>query len=128
MERIKNTAIANDIWSQEHSDYQKLAQLIFHPGFSTSESVTEISGRGIGLDSVRSSLRKSGMDITIQLEIDQEDGSIRFIPFSIVISLPPKNHDSHAAGFVVLYREFSSVDTASQRLRHPISSDLHGNS
>jgi len=38
----------------------ELAQLIFSPGFSTAESVTELAGRGVGLDVVRSEVNAMG--------------------------------------------------------------------
>lgn len=59
----------------------ELADLIFLPGFSTSETVTTTSGRGVGMDVVRTSLKKaggsaeinsvSGVGTTIQLTIPQ---------------------------------------------------------
>lgn len=59
----------------------ELADLIFLPGFSTSETVTTTSGRGVGMDVVRNSLKKAGgsaevtsvrgTGTTIQLTIPQ---------------------------------------------------------
>jgi chemosensory pili system protein ChpA (sensor histidine kinase/response regulator) len=43
----------------EHSDAE-LANLIFTPGFSTAETVTELSGRGVGMDVVRSEVNAMG--------------------------------------------------------------------
>jgi two-component system, chemotaxis family, sensor kinase CheA len=45
-----------------------LFALIFRPGFSTAESVTEVSGRGVGLDVVRRNLEALGGTVTIQSE------------------------------------------------------------
>jgi two-component system chemotaxis sensor kinase CheA len=39
---------------------QQLAALAFHPGLSTAETVTEISGRGVGMDAVRATLESLG--------------------------------------------------------------------
>ncbi len=39
--------------------------LVFHPGFSTAEQVTEVSGRGVGLDVVRTTVREYDGDIKI---------------------------------------------------------------
>lgn len=52
----------------ELSEQEKL-HLIFTHGFSTSESVSEISGRGIGLDAVRDFVENAGGRITVQTEI-----------------------------------------------------------
>jgi two-component system chemotaxis sensor kinase CheA len=50
--------------------------LLFRPGFSTADSVTALSGRGVGLDVVRSNIQKIGGSI----EIHSEEGSgTRFI-------------------------------------------------
>ena len=45
-------------------DERDLAQLIFHPGFSTARDVSQISGRGIGMDVVDSELRQLGGSVT----------------------------------------------------------------
>lgn len=41
-------------------------ELIFHPGFSTAESVTSISGRGVGMDVVRQNIRAIGGTLSIR--------------------------------------------------------------
>ena len=40
--------------------------LIFYPGFSSKEMVTELSGRGIGMDVVKKNIEKLGGDIKIK--------------------------------------------------------------
>ncbi len=45
---------------------QDLIQLIVTPGFSTTDAVTQVSGRGVGLDVVHSAVRQLGGTITIQ--------------------------------------------------------------
>ena len=42
--------------------------MIFSPGFSTAESVSEISGRGVGLDAVKSLVEDSGGTISVRSE------------------------------------------------------------
>ncbi len=54
---------------QELSD-QEVYQLIFHPGFSTAEKVTDISGRGVGMDVVRKNIES----LRGRIEIDSELG------------------------------------------------------
>ena len=39
---------------------EALQQLIFHPGFSTAQEVTNISGRGVGMDAVQSKITQLG--------------------------------------------------------------------
>ena len=70
---------------------QELAQLIFHPGFSTSESVTQISGRGVGMDVVASTLRR----MRGWIEIESKPGS----GTSIQLSIPLPSMIQHAMIF-----------------------------
>ena len=44
---------------------EKILQLIFKPGFSTADSVSNVSGRGVGLDVVRQNLEKVGGSIAV---------------------------------------------------------------
>jgi two-component system chemotaxis sensor kinase CheA len=61
--RIRSAAVAKGIVEESGalrlSDEEAL-QLIFAPGFSTASSVTDLSGRGVGLDAVRSALHRLG--------------------------------------------------------------------
>jgi two-component system chemotaxis sensor kinase CheA len=43
--------------------------LLFTPGFSTAPTVTEISGRGVGLDVVRANVRRVGGDVVVRSDI-----------------------------------------------------------
>ncbi|MBT7609228.1 MAG: response regulator [Bacteriovoracaceae bacterium] len=63
VERILEKAIGKGIMSFEEAEKctaSKAMNLIFHPGFSTAEKVTNISGRGVGLDVVKSNIEKIG--------------------------------------------------------------------
>ncbi len=59
--RIRDKAVAMGLIdaAQPHADAE-LANLIFTPGFSTAESVTELAGRGVGMDVVRSEVNAVG--------------------------------------------------------------------
>jgi two-component system chemotaxis sensor kinase CheA len=66
--RVKAKAIEKGIINQEKSEQiteKELIELIFHPGFSTNDNVTEISGRGVGMDVVKSNLEKLGCMVEI---------------------------------------------------------------
>lgn len=45
---------------EQDLEQQDILQLIFHPGLSTAEHVTQISGRGVGLDVVQSDIKSLG--------------------------------------------------------------------
>lgn len=47
------------------SDHEAI-ELIFHPGFSTAEKISDVSGRGVGMDVVRTNLREHGGDIQVE--------------------------------------------------------------
>ncbi len=71
--RVKNKAVEKGIMSREEVDALSLAKihsLIFHPGFSTAEQVTNISGRGVGMDVVKSNIEKIGGEV----EVSSEEG------------------------------------------------------
>ena len=61
LEKIRQKAVQSGlITSDEPVDVQKAAQLIFAPGFSTAAAVSDISGRGIGMDVVRTEIQSLG--------------------------------------------------------------------
>ena len=63
----------------------EVAQLIFHPGFSTAEQVTQVSGRGVGMDVVRSEVGALGG----RIELDSESGKGTrfriFLPLTLAV-------------------------------------------
>ena len=70
---------------------KELGELIFKSGLSTSKQVSDISGRGVGLDAVRSFLVKEGGDIWLEfIQEEDADGSRQF---QFVLSLPFKIPD-----------------------------------
>ncbi|MEO7040903.1 MAG: chemotaxis protein CheA [Gemmatimonadaceae bacterium] len=65
---VRRTAIERGIVSREHADTMSDCQalrLIFEPGFSTATEVTHISGRGVGMDVVRSNIERVGGAVDI---------------------------------------------------------------
>jgi len=47
----------------ETTDMAKAIELLFHPGFSTAEVTSDISGRGVGMDAVRTTIRELGGEV-----------------------------------------------------------------
>jgi two-component system chemotaxis sensor kinase CheA len=65
---------------------EEAARLIMRPGFSTTETVTEVSGRGVGMDAVLDFVtRENGM---IDINFKDDAAGADFRPFTIVVSLP----------------------------------------
>lgn len=64
---------------------EELAEAVFSSGVSTASAVSQISGRGVGMDLIRSSIRKVGGAASIAFTAPGGDG---YRPFELVLSLP----------------------------------------
>ncbi|MDA5193165.1 hybrid sensor histidine kinase/response regulator [Govanella unica] len=64
-QKILQKGLASEAELADMSDLQ-VQKFIFHPGFSTAEAVTNISGRGVGMDVVRSNIEKIGGTIDLK--------------------------------------------------------------
>ncbi|KST66551.1 hybrid sensor histidine kinase/response regulator [Mastigocoleus testarum] len=65
---------------------EELLSLIFEPGFSTSEKVTSLSGRGVGMDVVRNNLKQIRGDITVNTEPGQGTTFTLSVPFTLSVA------------------------------------------
>jgi HPt (histidine-containing phosphotransfer) domain-containing protein len=65
--------------------YQDVAELIFRSGLSTKDAVSEFSGRGVGLDAVRSYLEEVGGSVQVLLESVSDPAHV---PFTLIMALP----------------------------------------
>jgi signal transduction histidine kinase len=85
--RIRAMAIAKEFLAEDEllSD-EEAAAMIFRPGFSTAETVTSTSGRGVGLDAVRDFVKREHGDISIAFTDDAVGAAFR--QFRILVSLP----------------------------------------
>jgi two-component system, chemotaxis family, sensor kinase CheA len=96
LERIKKRAVEKGLVKPEEAQRltdQEATNLIFEPGFSTAAEVTEVSGRGIGMDVVRSVLdrlkgtvnisSKNRLGTTIQLRAPLTLASIQALLFRV---------------------------------------------
>src|ERR1700676_2484664 len=87
-ERIKAKAVANGLVSE--SDLEKMTEaqihkFIFAPGFSTAAAVTSVSGRGVGMDVVRTNIDQIGGTIDIK-SVAGEGSSVTIkIPLTLAI-------------------------------------------
>ncbi|HCU0294040.1 TPA: chemotaxis protein CheA [Citrobacter sedlakii] len=65
-ERILAKAIAQGMAVNENMTDDEVGMLIFAPGFSTAEQVTDVSGRGVGMDVVKRNIQEMGGHVEIQ--------------------------------------------------------------
>jgi two-component system, chemotaxis family, sensor kinase CheA len=63
-----------------------VAEFIFRPGFSTAQNVTEVSGRGVGMDAVRDFIAREGGHIELRFTDDRVGADFR--PFQTIVYLP----------------------------------------
>ncbi len=65
---------------------EEIDQLIFAPGFSTAQQVSNISGRGVGMDVVRQNVKDLGGRITIESEAGKGTAFVLTLPLTLAIS------------------------------------------
>ena len=72
--------------SEELASDQNIAEMIFRPGFSTADKVTEVSGRGVGMDAVKDFLKREHGAVELVFT-DLHEGS-EYRAFALYITLP----------------------------------------
>lgn len=89
-ERVKAKAIEKGLISPEHlaklSD-RDIGNLIFLPGFSTAEKVSNVSGRGVGMDVVKTNIEKIGGSVDLQSQ--QGNGTVIKIKIPLTLAIIP---------------------------------------
>lgn len=83
-QKVLNTAIKRGLISKEDAaNYpdEDIPNFLFQPGFSTAEVITDISGRGVGLDVVKSAIES--LKGSIKVETKEGEGT------SFILTLPP---------------------------------------
>lgn len=85
-EKVRRVAVDKDII--EESDMlsrREVLDLIFMPGFSTSEKVSEVSGRGVGMDVVKKNVSKLSGMIDVETEIGTGTKFLITLPITLAI-------------------------------------------
>jgi two-component system chemotaxis sensor kinase CheA len=84
--RIRQRAlVAGLITPEAELDDEELASLLFRPGFSTAETVTEVSGRGVGLDVVKRTLDDLNGSISMTSVVGQGSRIRLSVPLTLAI-------------------------------------------
>lgn len=86
VEKVRQKAVERGVITPERAAYlgeRELLQLIFLPGFSTAAAVTNVSGRGVGMDVVRTNVEKIGGKV----EIDSRAGKGTTLRLRIPLTL-----------------------------------------
>lgn len=86
--KIRERALSMNLMTPEQAQSAPaVAMMIFASGFSTASKVTEVSGRGVGMDAVKGFLENEGGSINIRL---LGDAKADFCSFELLITLPGK--------------------------------------
>ena len=88
LERIRRKAIERGLVTAEHAERmadKEVSNLIFLPGFSTASKITNVSGRGVGMDVVKTNVEKIGGTVDVQ-SIPGQGTTVRVkIPLTLAI-------------------------------------------
>jgi len=90
VEKIKRKAIEKgllDPREAERMSEKEILLLIFKPGFSTAEQVTQVSGRGVGMDVVKTNIEKLGG--TIELNTMKSKGTTVRVKIPLTLAIVP---------------------------------------
>lgn len=91
IKKIKQKGVEKGFLEADQADPKVIAELIFASGFSTSDKVSDVSGRGVGMDSVKKFLVEQGGDISIELNENATEDS-DYCGFVIRVHLPKYLH------------------------------------
>ncbi|WHY99180.1 chemotaxis protein CheA [Peribacillus simplex] len=87
-DRVLNKALSNGILTKETAATltdKQIYELIFASGFSTAETISDVSGRGVGLDVVKNTIESLGGSVTIDSK--ENEGSLFLIQLPLTLSI-----------------------------------------
>jgi two-component system chemotaxis sensor kinase CheA len=88
VDKLKAKALSRGLVSESElagMEQREVYNLIFLPGFSTADQVTDVSGRGVGMDVVRTNIRK--INGTVEIESQPGQGSTITIKLPLTIAI-----------------------------------------
>ncbi|HEX4689550.1 MAG TPA: chemotaxis protein CheA [Solirubrobacteraceae bacterium] len=86
--RVARSAAARGLIAEDaidSIDTARAAELLFHPGFSTAEVMSDISGRGVGMDAVRTTIRELGGEVLLTSELGRGTVAQVRLPLTLAI-------------------------------------------
>ncbi len=88
VESVKKTAIERGVITSEQGDNMSekdIINLLFHAGFSTSKKITDVSGRGVGLDVVKSKIESLSGEVEVKSTLGEGSTWIIRLPLTLAI-------------------------------------------
>jgi two-component system chemotaxis sensor kinase CheA len=86
--RIAEVAIARGLLTRDqvaHMDRREILNLVFKPGFSTADKVTNVSGRGVGMDVVKTNIERIGGAVDVESTLGEGTTWRLTIPLTLAI-------------------------------------------
>jgi two-component system, chemotaxis family, sensor kinase CheA len=135
-ERIRNKAVLKGLISADQASRlsdREMLNLVFLPGFSTAEKVTNVSGRGVGMDVVKTHIEKIGG--TVDLQSKRGEGVLVRMKIPLTLAIIPalivtSGGDRYAIPQVSLLElvrlEHPSEQRSEQRAGHQGIEMIHG--
>lgn len=88
IEKVKNKAIEKGTLTAEQAEHmtdKEIIDLLFRPSFSTAEKITDVSGRGVGLDVVKTKIEGLGGNIECKTALGEGSSFIIRLPLTLAI-------------------------------------------
>ena len=88
VEKIKRKAIEKGNITEEQAEYmtdKEAIDLLFMPAFSTAEKISDVSGRGVGLDVVKNKIEGLGGDVEVKSKLGEGTTFITRLPLTLAI-------------------------------------------
>ncbi len=88
VEAVKNTAIERGVITPEQGDNMSekdIINLLFHAGFSTAKKISDVSGRGVGLDVVKSKIESLSGEVEVKSKLGEGSTWIIRLPLTLAI-------------------------------------------
>lgn len=88
VEKVKATALKRGTITEEQAEMmteKEAIDLLFRPAFSTSEKITDVSGRGVGLDVVKNKIEGLGGDVEVSTKLGEGTKFIVRLPLTLAI-------------------------------------------
>ena len=86
IDKVRQKAIEKGVIDPDSNlSHEEVVDLIFHPGFSTADVVSDVSGRGVGMDVVRRNIR--GLGGTVEVKTKRGEGSVFTIRLPLTLAI-----------------------------------------
>ncbi len=88
IEKVKSKAIEKGMITEEQAEVltdKEVVDLLFKPGFSTADKISDVSGRGVGLDVVKTNIEALGGDIEARTKQGEGSSFIIRLPLTLAI-------------------------------------------